>query len=284
MGAATDVNRSMRTPGRSLIAVASLLAIAAACSRQVPSESPLLPPEARPSIIASAVVPTPTAAPTTTFVPLPTSPKTLAEPGGELLIACDGPPFSASLLNRPADDELAAHPAAAFFRSMNVDDAGMYEPVMEGWWMVADQMTQVWFIGRLTDEWFEYYRVDFGPEGWTSHRSGECTMWPGLAMGDLSGAIWELDSSAAPLVPSSTSVDLLVTEIECTGGAPVDDRLLRPAVIYGPESVLIIVAAVRLADAGDCPANPPTRVRVELREPLGDRTVRGWVPPPSCCG
>ena len=113
-----------------MIAVASVLAIAAACSRQVPSESPLPPPEARPSIVASAVVPTPTAALATTFVPLPTSPKTLAEPGGELLIACDGPPFSASLLDRPADDELAAGIASVISLAALVAQSGLGDTML----------------------------------------------------------------------------------------------------------------------------------------------------------
>lgn len=284
MVAAAGVNRAMRIYHPFLLVALGAPLVVAACSREVPSDVPLPPPEAPATLVVSPVPPAPTPTHTTTLVPLPTAPTLSAEPGGELLIACDGPPFSTSLFDRPADDELDPHPAAAFFQSMQVEETGMYAPVIEGWWMVADRPTQVWFLARFSDEWFEYYRVDFGPEGWSSHRSGECMLYPAFAMGNLSGTTWTLDSAADPLEPSSTSVDLLVTEIECTGGARVDDRLLAPAVVYGPESVLIIVAAIALEGAGDCPSNPPARLRVELREPLGDRTVRGWVPPPECCG
>jgi len=259
-------------------------ALALSCSREVPSDQPVTPSEAPPSIVATPVAPTPVPQPTTTFVPLPTAPTLSPAPGGELLIACDGPPFSVSMFDRPANGELDPHPAAAFFRSMNVEDTGMYAPVTEGWWMLPDQPTQVWFLARFSDDWFEYYRVDFGPEGWSSNRSGECNLWPAVGDEALSTATWELDPEGASPRPSSTSVDLLVTELACTGGARVDDRLLAPAVIYGPESVMIIVAAVPLPATGDCLRGPSAKLRVEFREPLGDRTVRGWVPPPECCG
>jgi hypothetical protein len=267
---------------RSLLVAVVLIGLAA-CSREVPSDVPPPSPEPPPTIVASPVPPAPTPSSSETFVPLPTAPTLSAEPGGELLIECDAPPFSTSLLDRPADGELAPHPAAAFFRSMNVERTSVYGPVAEGWWAVADQATQIQFLGRRDDEWFIYHRVHFGPEGWASTNAGECTLRPGSMRG-LSRATWELDPAEAPLQPWSTSVDVLVTEIECTGGARVDDRLLRPAVIYGPESVMIIVAAVVLEGAGDCLANPRAPLTVRLREPLGDRTVRGWVPPPNSGG
>jgi len=215
---------------------------------------------------------------------LPTAPTLSAEPGGELFIACDGPPFSTSLFDRPADAGANPHPAAAYFRSLNVDRTSVYGPASDGWWTVPDQVTQVQFLGRRDDEWFIYHRIEFGQDGWSSRNAGECTLGPSFANGELSTATWELDPEATPLEPTSMSVDLLVTELECTGGARVDDRLLRPAVIYGPESVMIIVAAVALQNAGDCLANPAASVRVQLREPLGDRPVRGWVPPPNSGG
>ena len=37
-------------------------------------------------------------------------------------------------------------------------------------------------------------------------------------------------------------------------------------------------------DGQDCPANQPDQVVVRLREPLGDRALRGWVPPPTGSG
>lgn len=228
--------------------------------------------------------PTPAPEPPASFVPLPTAPTPPSAPGGELLIACDGPPFSTSLFDQPADAESHPHPAAAYFRSMRVEATDMYAPVTEGWWMIADTPTQVWFLGRFSDEWFVYYRVDFGAEGWTSNRSGECTLTPASPRQDLSVATWELDPAGAPLDASSRSVDLLVAEIACTGGATLADRLLRPAVIYGPESVMVIVGATLEGDPVECPVDRHVPLRVELREPLGDRTVRGWVPPPECCG
>lgn len=272
--------------GRSQWTIGIVLAmlLVSACSREVPSDRPVPPPAPPPSRNASPVPRDLPSEPTTTFVPLPTAPSIPAEPGGELLVACNGPPFSTTLFDRPADDELHPHPAAAFFRSMEVESTGMYSPIVGGWWMVADHVTPVWFLGRIDDEWFNYYRVDFGPEGWSSNRSGECTLTPGSTRRDVSAATWELDPGRVPLDPSSRWVDVLVSEQVCTGGAPLADRLLRPAVVYGPESVMVIVGAVLEGDAVDCHEDRAARLRVELREPLGDRTIRGWVPPPECCG
>jgi hypothetical protein len=274
-------------PFRHLLLVAAfVLAVAAACSREVPSDSPVPPPspQAAPTIVASPAPPAPTPLPTTTFVPLPTAPTLSAEPGGELLIACDGPPFSASVFDRPADDELEAHPAAALLRSLIVDWGPDTARVTEGWWKLADTVTQVWYLGRLSDDTYMYFRIDFGADGWTSNRLGDCNLWPAIEIVDLSPATWELDAGAAPLEASTTTLDVLVTEVACTGGASIEDRLLQPAIVYGERTVTIIVAAVALDDGGDCPANPAAPLRVELREPLGDRGLRGWEPPPEGTG
>lgn len=100
----------------------------------------------------------------------------------------------------------------------------------------------------------------------------------------LSPATWDLDPEPPPPEPTSTAVDLLVTEVACTGGASVEDRLLHPAIVYGERTVTIVVAAATPEDGGDCPANPPAPMRVELREPLGERSLRGWEPPPEGTG
>lgn len=281
LGQAAAVNLAMVQRGLGLVAAAVFLM--AACSREVPSDRPVSAAPA-PSIVVTPTSPTPTLDSAASFVPLPTAPTMSSESGGELLIACDGPPFSTSLFDQPADAESNPHPAAAYFRSMDVESVGMYAPVTEGWWMMPDTPTQVWFLARFSDEWFVYYRVDFGAEGWTSNRSGECTLTPASPRQDLSDATWELDPEGAPLDASSTTVDVLVTERVCTGGATLADRLLRPAVIYGPESVMVIVGATLDGGPVECPADLDVPLRVMLREPLGDRTVRGWVPPPDCCG
>jgi hypothetical protein len=263
-----------------------IAALALSCSRAVPSDEPPPPPEAPPSVVVSTVPATPTPAPVSiaTVPPLPTLPPLSAEPGGELLIECFGPPFSASTFDRPTDDELEAHPAAALLRSMIVDPGYETGRIVEGWWKIADAVTKVWYLGRIGDDTYMSFRIDFGADGWTSTQIGDCNVWPALEMIGLSPASTELDPDAPDLEPSSRTVEMLVTEVACTGGASIEDRLLQPAIVYGEQSVTIIVAAVGLAVAGDCRSNPPARLRVELREPLGDREVRGWAPPEGTGG
>lgn len=156
--------------------------------------------------------------------------------------------------------------------------------VTEGWWSIADKPTQVWFLGRLDDDTYAYHRIDFGADGWTSNRFGDCTLWPAIEIVGISPATWEVDPRQPAPGPSSTAIDVLVTEVACSGGASIEDRLLQPAIVYGARSVTIIVAAVALEDGGDCLANPAALLRVELREPLGDRVIRGWEPPPEGTG
>lgn len=208
----------------------------------------------------------------------------VAKPGGELLIACDGPPFSTSVLDRPADAELEAHPAAELLRSMIVDPRFEAGRVTEGWWKTADAVTEVWYLGRIPDDTYIYYRIEFGAAGWTSNRFGDCGLWPAVEMVGLSPATWQLDPAAADLEPETITVGLLVTELACRGGASVEDRLLQPAVIYGERAVTIITAAAVLTELGDCPADPAAPLQVDLREPLGDRVLRGWEPPPEGTG
>jgi hypothetical protein len=259
-------------------------ALALSCSREVPSDQPVPPPEAPPSISVTAVPPPPTPEPTTSIVPVPTEPSLTAEPGGELLIACYDPPFSASVLDRPADDELEAHPAAALLRSM-IDDPGFEtERVTEGWWKIADEVTQVWYLGRIADDTYVFFRITFGSDGWAWDLAGDCTIGPAVEVVGLSPATWDLDPAQPAPEPSSTGIDLLVTEVACSGGASIEDRLLQPAIVHGKQTVTIIVAAVALEEGGDCLANPAAPLRVELREPLGDRVLRGWEPPPEGTG
>ena len=60
-------------------------------------------------------------------------------------------------------------------------------------------------------------------------------------------------------------------------------RLLPPSITYGQDSVLVVFAALPQVNQGfaTCPSNPPSRVLVDLHEPLGDRRLldAGVFPP-----
>ena len=70
-------------------------------------------------------------------------------------------------------------------------------------------------------------------------------------------------------------------ERACASGRPADGRIVGPDVV-GVNSLVLVTFAVRpLPGDQDCPSNPPSRVTVDLGEPLGTGTLLdgGTLPP-----
>jgi hypothetical protein len=89
-------------------------------------------------------------------------------------------------------------------------------------------------------------------------------------------ARWEVDPSA-DLDPSSSSIPILVQEIECASGRSADGRI-EATVSYRPEAIELRVGVRRLDGDQSCPSNPTTPHAVELTELLGHRAVVGERP------
>ncbi|MDE0318397.1 MAG: hypothetical protein OXI97_00795 [Acidimicrobiaceae bacterium] len=99
---------------------------------------------------------------------------------------------------------------------------------------------------------------------------------PGLAHVEI-----HLDPNTPPR-PASTSVFLLVQEIDCSSGREMGDALQGPQVIETDDAVLVALAVIPVAGGATCPGNPFTPVTVELSGPLGDRALlNGAVMPPA---
>jgi hypothetical protein len=64
-----------------------------------------------------------------------------------------------------------------------------------------------------------------------------------------------------------------VTERVCSGGPPLDDRLLPPSITYGTDAITVTFLARRLVGGHECLGDPNFRVVVELREPIGQRRL-----------
>ena len=81
-------------------------------------------------------------------------------------------------------------------------------------------------------------------------------------------------AEGADLAPGSTAVEVLVTEMQCTGGAPVDDRLSEPLVRYGPTTIEVLFTARPLeGEAFSCIGNQPSPATLHLDEPVGERRI-----------
>jgi hypothetical protein len=266
------------------IALVVVLLLSSACTYIPPSLEPVSDPPTRadPSPLASvdAVTPSPiTATPSPIIVTLPPRAE---RPGDPLLITCDSLPFPVSVFDEPPGDEFEDHPSAAALRqALTVPrDPGVGDL---GWRRVyRDETTASYVTG--TGPIYNYFLVEVGPTGWEwNGRYGDCTFRP-----DLVGhkpVTWVLDPAFRAPNASSNVLHLLVQERACTSGKPVSDRLLAPAVVYEPEGIFITFAALPLpGDRHDCTRTEPEAVTVRLREPLGDRALRGWEPPSGTGG
>ncbi len=210
-----------------------------------------------------------------------------AAPGGpalgEIRYSCGGPPgFLPGLLDEPPAAELENHPTAAALRA-SIQEVGMDIDMLplSGYWLVhRDDRLAQYVARRVGDPPLVSVEFQFDERGWTISGWGDCR--PRIVLDGLSQATWVLDPAAGLPGPEATTFTALVTETECTGGQAMGARLLPPSITYGEDSVLVVFAA-RPLDLGmaTCPSNPPSRVVVELREPLGDRVLRdaGLFPP-----
>ncbi len=103
-----------------------------------------------------------------------------------------------------------------------------------------------------------------------------CTTAPALqaepaARQQGSAATWTL-ADPGGIDAESTTLELVVTRLECSGGKTGD--LLDPWVVYEEERVIVQVDAVPLTgDAYDCQGNDAVNVTVQLDEPLGTRPL-----------
>jgi hypothetical protein len=133
---------------------------------------------------------------------------------------------------------------------------------------------------RVGDPPFVYAGFQLDERGWTISGWGDCR--PRIVLDALSQTTWVLDPAAGVPGSEATTFTALVTETECTGGQAMGARLLPPSITYGEDSVLVVFAA-RPLDLGmaTCPSNSPSRVVVELHEPLGERALldAGLFPP-----
>ncbi len=210
----------------------------------------------------------------------PSAPPTLLPPeGADPLVSCGGDAaFPRSALDHPFGFETGDHPlvpvllehlsgefasyAEASWRLLHEDDRGAL--------LEADDPA-----GTVAFEWTGERWI------WSGFSSGACD--PGVVLPPgLGEASWVLDPAADPPGPDSRSVAVLVSELDCTGGSEIGERLVGPEVSESEDQVVIAFAVVPLeGGAFTCPSNPPRSVTVELSAPLGDRVLADgrWAPP-----
>ena len=176
------------------------------------------------------------------------------------------------LVDPPSIDEVD-HPAVDALRAELRDPGGA--PMPRGDWVVINIGDDQAAFAALTPDEFGYARFERSGGEWKWDGSGwgrPCK--PTLVLPSRLERVEVRVDPDSPLSPDSMTIDLLVTEAGCASGREMGRALRGPQVVETETSVLVGFAVVPpLALSVDCPANPCTRVTVELSRPLGRRTI-----------
>jgi hypothetical protein len=200
----------------------------------------------------------------------------------DLRYKCGAFPFGPELLNAgPGSAEQADNPAAAALRAHLAGSGPDFDFLPDtGWHLTGMDARVAEFVQVGGDLGMRTVSLENGPDGWQVTGWGDCQPRIDLALG-LGPAEWAFDLAQARPGPATQVFDALVMEMSCNSGEPADGRIVGPQIVSSAETVLVIFATRPRPGAQACPSNPPTRVRVDLGEPLGDRTLLdgGRLPP-----
>jgi hypothetical protein len=110
---------------------------------------------------------------------------------------------------------------------------------------------------------------------WSWSRRTATVVLVALALVACGGAdptvgVWEV-GPGDELRPSTTSFDALVSNVECNSGR---EAIIEDVEVRTSKSEVVVTVKVRgYGGDQDCQGSPPTLHRIELTEPLGQRTM-----------
>ena len=202
----------------------------------------------------------------------------------DLQYTCGAFPFRPDVLTAgPGTDERANNPAAAALRVHLAGGGPDIDFLPDtGWHMTGMDGRIAEFVTFTGDREFASISLENKAGTWTVSGWGGCH--PRLQLPEaLGSAEWAFDPDQPKPGPATQVFDALVTEMSCNGGKPADGRFVGPQLIKTGPTILVIFA-VRPNPVGGihtCPSNPPTRIPVDLGEPLGARKLLdgGQFPP-----
>ena len=106
-------------------------------------------------------------------------------------------------------------------------------------------------------------------DGWAWGGSGGCQLGPADPLG-LQPAGWRFTDAPDP---TSSTLEVQVSESACASGTTPGDRLLGPILEETADEVRLAFFTVPPPSPSTCPSNPTTTVTIELDEPLGAREI-----------
>jgi hypothetical protein len=228
-------------------------------------------PTANPSWTGSiAPSPAASASPTGFQSPWPTIAPLIL--GTEL--TCGGfdqaPNFPASVLNSAPGAENDPDPAAEGLRALLRPRPGLQQ---SGWRRVVESPSLVLFVaaGPADEPWFQVIMSRTPTGTWQTSGYGGCQLrvvfGPDVGRADL-----YFDPSRPPS-PSDRSVQLLIAEEACSGGASPEGRILAPQLAYRSDAIYVAITIRNRPGEQDCQGVDPSPYALELAEPLGSRAL-----------
>ena len=190
-----------------------------------------------------------------------------------LRYTCGRFPFEAALISAPArNDEEAATPVAAALRAhLAIPGPDTDFLPDRGWTLVGADATGAEFVTLGGDLGMKSVSLESGPSGWRVSGWGDCKPRLLLPAG-VGNAEWTWGGPGSP-GPDTQGFEALLSEMSCAGGQSPLGRILGPDVIVTPDAVIVIFAVRRLGGAQTCQGIAPTRIAVDLGQPLGDRKL-----------
>lgn len=191
-------------------------------------------------------------------------------PGAAIRHTCGTIPFDPAILDQPGGAKLAADPLAAMLQAHLDGPEADWLP-RTGWKLAGATPGRAEFVvlspaGVVSNVTLEQRGGAWAVTGW-----GECR--PLAFVDGRSVATWTFDPAIGPPAEGDRSFTALVTERACTSSQEMGDRLMPPAIAYGPTTISVVFSAIPLQGGHDCAGNPATRVTVQLAEPVGGRVL-----------
>lgn len=187
-------------------------------------------------------------------------------------VTCGGPSFDLAVLDQPGGAELADDPAAAALRGHltagNVETDWLPD---EGWIEATRTEVMVQYVARGGGAPLSAVTVELRDGHWTIGGWAQCRPRAEVAPG-VNLAMFRV-APHEELMPETTKVDVLVTELACNSGQDASGRILRPRIISGADSVTVVMTVRPRGGGQECPDHPETPFVLELPEPLGDRLL-----------
>lgn len=203
--------------------------------------------------------------------------------GADPIVACgprtDG--FPADALRGPTGAESADTPEAEALRDLIANPGGI-EPIPEEGWRLLTRDDQEAVFGAESRSGLVVVTLRSEEGHWTYDSSGDCARIMVVPPDGSVSAVWWPDPAAGEQ-RNTTVLRVLATDLSCASGRPTGDRLHPPSVTADADNVIIAFTAEPLGGNQTCPGGPPTPYEVQLREPVGDRTLLDgahWPPRP----